>query len=90
MTPIRREMMFKIADGNVQIFPRLYHLDRLTRCDDVLAFLLRENITGRRFLDCLREEHGGSVLELAKWAIKKINRDAETRPIIGGRDFILT
>lgn len=79
--------MLRIGDGVPDTLPLLYHLDRLTRCDEVLAFMLREKITGQKFAGKVKNEHGGSILEFVKWAIQKINRDLEKRPIVAGKDY---
>ncbi len=87
MTEIRRQMMLRIADGAPEATRPLYYLDRLTRCDEILCFMLTQRLTGRKFIDSLNHEHDGSILEFAKWAIMRIDRNLEKKPILFGRDF---
>jgi hypothetical protein len=87
MTELRRQMMLRVADGVRENLSHVYHLDRLTRCDEILAFMLREKITGQKFAGKVKNEHGGSLLDFVKWVVQKLNRDLEKRPIIAGRDF---
>jgi hypothetical protein len=64
------------------------HFARLTRCDEVLRFFIVQRLTGKAFHTFWEKEQGGSILEAAKFAIKKINKDLAKAPIIAGRDFL--
>ncbi len=89
MSERRRAQMLLIGDGVISIPHYLYYLDRLTRCDEVLDFLIREKLIGQKLADCIQFEHGNSVLRFAQWAIMKLDHEKKMKPIIAGKDFQL-
>lgn len=89
LNPRRRELMFRVMDGQLTdktILHFMYMLDRLTRCDEILAWLVNSRLTGKNFKAFIKENNF-TPLTLAKYAIRMIVKDAEYRPILYGRDF---
>ena len=82
----KREMFLMIADGNMCTLPILYHFDKLSRCNDVLNYLLRNRITGDKFIT-LFKECNNSILTMASEILKRINKDLQRKEIIGGKDY---
>lgn len=87
MNQKRRELILKIADGYQPNLSILYHLDRFKHAERILDFFVRNNITGKKFFDLYQNEFKLSWLQMGKWAVAKINKSRELKPIIGGRDY---
>ena len=87
MNPKRRELILTIADGHQENLSILYHLDRFKHSERILEFFVRNKITGRKFFELYQNEFKLSWLSMGKWAVMKINKSKELRPIIGGRDY---
>lgn len=85
----RQDLMLLVADGDPGIPRVLYYLDRLKRCDEILLFLVSQKLVGKKLAESIKAEHDNSILNLAKWALLKIDRALEVRPIIAGKDFIV-
>ena len=88
MTPRRRELFFKVVDDDQRALPILHHANRLTRCDDILTWLVENNLTGRRFVDFFLLNEA-SILKTYQEVLKRINKDKIIQPIFAGRDYIV-
>lgn len=66
----------------------LYHFDRLTRCDEILFWMIKNRIIGKYFHESIILEKW-TPLALAQAIIQKIDKENEKKPIIAGRDYIL-
>ena len=87
----RRELMLTVLNerpSSKLLQVHLYHLDRITRCDELLLWLIKARMTGQTLIDHII---AGRVtpLELARFILKRVNRDLVEQPIIGGKDYIL-
>jgi hypothetical protein len=90
MTKQRRELMFKVMDNYAVdhfVTHTMYQLDKLKRCDEVLAWLVRYKKTGSEFKDFIIHEFKGSWFQMAKWVLSRIDRDLETRRTLSGKEF---
>ena len=87
MTEQRRNLMLDAMDGHSELAPLMWHLDRLTRCDQVLMWLIKNKITGQKLNEYWLKEHRGSILGMCKEIIRRICKDNELRPILVGRDY---
>lgn len=90
MTNERRTLMLMVMDGHPSVPALLYHLDRFRRCDDMLRWLIRNQLTGAKFLEWVRHEHGGSILKAGAFVLQRLARDHSMPRIIGGRDYLLS
>lgn len=81
--------MHTIYDGCKANLPLLHELSRYVRCDEICAWLVKNKITGKTFLECIMIEHKKSVLSLVKSVLKRIDKDVTLRPIMGHKDYIL-
>lgn len=88
MTPLRRKLMLTIAQNQMEIVPFLHYLDRFHRCDEMLLWLTKNNLTGRRFLDFTKEACKSSMLELARFLLQRCEKTKTPRPVLIERDFI--
>jgi hypothetical protein len=89
MTQVRRELILRFCDDRTDVFPFAFHLNAMVRCDEILRWLIKNRITGKHFLDWVRFHHNYSILKAAAFVMKEIDRNAELRPIIGGKDYLL-
>lgn len=90
MTQRRRELIFKVLAeeiANTKLLYFVYVLDRLTRCDDILGWLINNRITGRNFKAFI-EEYKLTPLSLSRLIIRLMAKEEQERPIVYGKDFI--
>lgn len=90
MNEERRRLMLEVNQGHPAGPPYLYHLDRFKRCDEILRWLIRNKITGERFIGWVRGEYEGSILRAGAAALQAIDRESGPRKIIGGKDYLLS
>lgn len=90
MTSQERDLTLAVMDncGAREITMHLFQISRHTRKMQILSYLVRQNITGRAFLNEIKVKHQGSVLNFMADIVKRIDRDVSKRPIIAGRDWI--
>lgn len=86
MNEIRRQMMLKIADDEMRVLPILYHADRLTRCDEVLMYLIKNNITGIKLLNYFQDQNN-SILNLLSDILRRVNKESKKQKILAGKDY---
>jgi len=87
MSDRRRELILRLVDGDPDSLVLAYLLTQYTRCDTIIAWLIRQNITGKKFSDWVKYEWEKSVLTMVKHILKKVDSDVTTRPILIGPDF---
>ena len=87
MSPARRDLMFRVMDGERKILPYLHHFDGYTRCDYMLSWLIDNHLTGKNFLDWTQKYFPTGFMDCAVFILTRIDKDKESRPIIIGRDF---
>lgn len=87
MSAVRRGLMLTVHDGCGETLPYLFRMQDLQRCDEVLGWLCRNNITGKVFLSWMRLEQGDSILKASSYILMKLNRDKEARPLFAGKDW---
>lgn len=83
----RRELILRVADGNPETLPILYHFDRFRYAEKILKFFIQNNITGQNFIDVYQNQFKLSWLSMGKWAVMRINKEKTTKAIIGGKDY---
>lgn len=88
MNEIRRQMMLKIADGNMSTLPILYHADRLRRCDEVLQYLLKNKLTGNQLLSYFQEQNS-SILNLLSDILRRVDKERQKQKILAGKDYLV-
>lgn len=89
MNESKRDLIFKVIDGDPRVVDVMFHFDRFVHCERILQWLIKNKLTGARFFDVYLNEFKASWLTMGKWIIMKIQKDTEMKPIIGGRDFHL-
>lgn len=87
MNDKQRNSYLAIADGVPETFPIIYHIDRLTRKDEVCRWLLRNKVTGQKLLE-LYAQNDSSILQLCSNILKRINKDSVNQKIIAGKDYL--
>lgn len=91
--PVRRELFLRIWSGHANvhaIVTRLFYLDvhfPVARLDAALRWLIRNSLTGDRFLQFVDGDCAGSNLELHRKLIAATEKEKKTRPIFAGKDF---
>lgn len=88
LSPKRRELMLRVADGDQRSFVYLFHLNSMRRCEDILEWLIHHRYTGRSFVDYVAVAHEGSVLSMARTVVMWLEKNEELRPILIGQDFV--
>lgn len=85
--PRRLDVMRRVADGIPALGVPLWHFNSLTRCDEILAWLLRNRITGAELQMFMRIYCHNSILGTAKEILRRIDANETAQPILVGRDF---
>jgi tRNA A37 threonylcarbamoyladenosine biosynthesis protein TsaE len=88
MSEERRILHLMVMDGDASAAPLLYHLDKYRRADELLKWLIRNGLTGRRFVEWVKCEHGNSVLKAGAYLLMKIEHEKKTRPVLIGDDYL--
>lgn len=87
MTPFRRELMFKVMDGQKDVLPYLHHFTFYHQCDEILRWFIKNNLIGKEFLAWTRNKFGISMLDVSKYVLNRLTKD-ESRLVLYGRDFL--
>jgi hypothetical protein len=88
LDPRIRDLMLEVWDGDRRVLPHLHRMENVVRLEEVLVWLVRQRITGSRFIGWLKEEQGGSLLKAISFILQKVNRDLVARPLIHGKDIV--
>jgi hypothetical protein len=87
LSPTTRALLLSVWDGEGQALPHLYLMANLVWCDEALGWLVRNNLTGKKFVHWLKFEHDGSLLGAMSHIRMKLNRDLEPKPLFHGKDL---
>lgn len=61
-------------------------IDQKDACDDVLSWLIKNKLTGQKFLDWYDGDCRGSALVAGSYVFMKIKKQKEMQPLYVGRD----
>lgn len=90
MTPKRRQLMLIVLDGRKEILPYLHIMYNFRACDEILAWLIENRLTGTNFLSWAENNFGTSLLDVGAFVLKRLERDLTSgkRAIIHGKDWV--
>lgn len=88
MTPLRRELIFKVIDEDQSLIPTMHQLNHYVHCDKFLAWLINNRLTGKNFKEWFKEKHQNSVMSLVQFIIKHSEKNKEVKPLILNKDWI--
>lgn len=83
----RRELIFKVIDGDVRNVDVMFHFDRFVHCERMLEWLIANKITGKAFFDMYLNEFKASWLQFGQWIVMKANKDTTVQKIYAGKDY---
>lgn len=88
VSAIRRALFRKLIDDCADCIPLCFmmHKNNPNHLDEMVKWLIRNQITGKKFVEYFAIEMNGSPLKLFATLNGKIER-AEIRPLFAGRDF---
>lgn len=81
------ELAARVWDGEQRLRTLIEFLASFYRNEEILRYLLKENLTGRKLWDWMREEQGGSVMRVVQFVMMKLDKDLELKPIVFGKDL---
>lgn len=89
MTNEERDLNHFIIDNvkSKEITNYLFTISRHERRLSILRYLVKNKITGQKFINEIAFAHKGSILNFISWIIMKIDTDISKRPILIGRDW---
>ena len=88
LSPQRIALAQSVNSGFEGTVPFTIHVhSHYPRCDEIFAWLIRNNIVGLKLLEWITYEHEGSQLKAVAHILTKIERDKEIRRVLFGRDF---
>lgn len=85
--PTTRALLLEVWDHEPQTLRHLYQMANLVWCDEALGWLVRNNLTGRKFVQWIQHDHEGSLLGAMSHIRMKLLRDLEMKPIFHGKDM---
>lgn len=88
MTNRRRGLMHRVMNGDQRVVPFLHYLDSWRRCDEMLQWLVRNHLTGKEFILWTQFNFGASMLSMAQYITRRLEKDSEGRPTLLGRDVL--
>lgn len=88
MTEQKRQLMLEVMDGFPPNATLLYHLNSFTRCEQILLWLIKNRVTGKNLFEFHKVQFQGSILNMAKEILRRIDHNQELKPILVGKDFI--
>lgn len=88
MHPVRKELILKTINGDINLVETMHSLTRYRDCDRILKWLLRNNIKGSNLSDWIKINHSNSILNMVKFVVKCANNEREIKPIIYNKDWI--
>lgn len=87
MTPRRRELIFKLADGNMDALRYIHQFERLVHAETFYKYLIDNHITGKTFVEYYEKKFQFSFKAFTEWLIQAIEKNREQRPAFFGRDI---
>ncbi len=81
MHPKQREMYLSTMDGMADLAPLLFQINQHQRQIDILKWLIRNRLTGRRLLDFFNGECQRSFLGLISFVVMRLEREQEARAV---------
>jgi hypothetical protein len=88
MNARQKEMVLRVADGNFDTLPILYNFLNYRRCDEILAWLSVNKITGNNLITLVNREFGNQILSVVKFILMKIDKDRVMKPLFLGKDYL--
>lgn len=89
MSEKRRYMMLKVIDDDFRIPPLLFHIQQARRCDEMLDWLLRNHLTGKRFMLWVLGDCKGSALTMLSELLRRLEHERERRPVLVEQDYLI-
>lgn len=87
LDPRVRDLCLVVVDGHLPVTQLLYWLSSLHRFDEVLEWLIRNKITGKKLVGYFENEHEASLIKFSAYVLRRVNRDLESKPLIVGKDI---
>ena len=86
MSEETRSLFFRVMHDNEDTLPVLHIIWNFTRCDDILRWLWKNQLTGFRLLSWLRLEFRNSPMGLVKYVLGRLDHEKKGL-IIYGKDW---
>lgn len=87
MTNERRRLYLDVMDGYIGLINIMYQWEHLVRCDDILKWLLANNLRGKKLYETIKTDFAFSSLKTAQYILQKIDKNLEQKPVIYGVDY---
>lgn len=86
---LTRDLMLMVIDGCPRAIPWMHMVWKLEffRLNEILAWLVKNKITGTEFVAFIEQGHERSVLGMLSYILMQVNRDLIVKPIIVGEDL---
>lgn len=88
MTESERQLMLRVLDGNPELATFVYHLWHYRKAENMLRYLIANDLVGAKLWLFVKQECGGTPMNLAKELLKRINNAKEISSVLIGRDFL--
>lgn len=84
----RRDLMFRVLDGEAGLLPLMFHFQKMRRCDRMLSWLVKNELTGRKLVGWIKHEQEGSFLKTLAFVQSKVNGDLGIKPVLVGEHYL--
>ena len=85
--PKLMELMRRVADGNAQLGPFMFHIRKMARAEEILKHCVSTHRTGNDLEIWMMQYCRGSILLSIQEIIKQIDNEKAARAIVVGRDY---
>lgn len=86
MTESERYKMLTIIDGQNEAIPFVFQIDKFRRREEILDYLIRNRITGKKIIAYFQDEKR-SILNMIADVLRRIDKRKNKAKIIGGKDY---
>ena len=80
-------MILRIIDGQPDLIPIMYNFDKFVHAEKILGYFLKEGWTGVKFREIYQNKFKLSWLTMGKYAVMKLKKEKNMKPIFAGKDF---
>lgn len=93
LAPKLKALFLKVWNGHnafEEITPHLHYLDVFfprAKIEEALKYLVKNNLTGKRFVEWFMMDCDGSQLEMHRELLKRVEKDREARRLFAQNDL---
>lgn len=83
----RGQMFLIMGDYWQEIGPYVHHLYNMRRSKEIFAYLIRNKLTEKKFIEFVKVDCGNSIIKMQAILLSKIEKEKDIRPLFLKRDL---